>query len=626
MGAARSHCVLGGQVAPVEVDRRVDRLHHGVRPAAPPAHIALEVVSPLIRSSSSPLPTPAGPAIRACCGFATSAAALTDAERADLGAARRHAQARRRRRGPDGAAAPRRRRPDHARRLRTAPGGELRGHLARACRAGETPLLDAPARRGQVDVMLVATGRNNPEAIERFARDVARPELRTFVDPQGSRPAAAMNRARRPVTGDPRPRRRRDRRLLGGADWASPERRSINRWPRPSERADAPEPAPPLRDPARRRLPQLRLHVAADDRGGRDAVSPGAQGPALVIRPADLQRTAPRPELFARLIGADADGVALVPAASYGLATAAGNLPLRAGQRVLARRGPVPVERRPLAGPRGRDRRHGRDGAARPRRRPDRRAAGGDRRPHRGRRLRPLPLDRRGAVDLRSAPRRGRPAPPGLVLDLTRFAGALPFDVAAVRPDFVVAACYKWLLGPYATGFLWVAPERRDGRPLEQHWSAAAAPRTSPASSTTGAYAPAPGASTWARPRTSRCCRWSRRRSPADPGGGDPGDPRWRHRWNLAARAAPLGLVAGDPARRAGHFLRAGPPRTGHPQTCRTGWRGRGVRQPPGREPAGDPAPLERRRRRRPADRRPRRRLRRVNQHCRRAHYTTPLR
>src|SRR5258708_36252629 len=39
--------------------------------------------------------------------------------------------------------------------------------------------------------------------------------------------------------------------------------------------------------------------------------------------------------LFAELIGADADGVALIPAASYGLAIAAANLPIREGQRIL---------------------------------------------------------------------------------------------------------------------------------------------------------------------------------------------------------------------------------------------------------------------------------------------------
>jgi selenocysteine lyase/cysteine desulfurase len=32
------------------------------------------------------------------------------------------------------------------------------------------------------------------------------------------------------------------------------------------------------------------------------------------------------------------------------------------------------------------------------------------------------------------------------------------------------AAAYKWLLGPYSVGFLWAAPHRREGRPLEETW------------------------------------------------------------------------------------------------------------------------------------------------------------
>ena len=40
-------------------------------------------------------------------------------------------------------------------------------------------------------------------------------------------------------------------------------------------------------------------------------------------------------ELFARLIGADAEGVALVPATSYGFAVAARNLELAPGERIV---------------------------------------------------------------------------------------------------------------------------------------------------------------------------------------------------------------------------------------------------------------------------------------------------
>ena len=40
----------------------------------------------------------------------------------------------------------------------------------------------------------------------------------------------------------------------------------------------------------------------------------------------------------------------------------------------------------------------------------------------------------------------------------------------AVQPDFLVCAGYKWLLGPYSVAFLYAAPSRRAGRPLEFGW------------------------------------------------------------------------------------------------------------------------------------------------------------
>jgi selenocysteine lyase/cysteine desulfurase len=60
------------------------------------------------------------------------------------------------------------------------------------------------------------------------------------------------------------------------------------------------------------------------------------------------------------------------------------------------------------------------------------------------------------------------------VLDLTQSLGALPLDLAALDPDFMVAAGYKWLLCPYGFGLMYVAPRWRDARPLEETWLARA--------------------------------------------------------------------------------------------------------------------------------------------------------
>lgn len=56
-----------------------------------------------------------------------------------------------------------------------------------------------------------------------------------------------------------------------------------------------------------------------------------------------------------------------------------------------------------------------------------------------------------------------------LTIDATQSAGVMDLDVQRIRPDFVAFATYKWLLGPYALAFLYAAPRRQDGEPLEQH-------------------------------------------------------------------------------------------------------------------------------------------------------------
>lgn len=59
-----------------------------------------------------------------------------------------------------------------------------------------------------------------------------------------------------------------------------------------------------------------------------------------------------------------------------------------------------------------------------------------------------------------------------LVVDATQTLGAMPFSMDAIRPDFLVAAGYKWLLAPYGFGLMYVAPQWRNARPLEESWQA----------------------------------------------------------------------------------------------------------------------------------------------------------
>jgi cysteine desulfurase/selenocysteine lyase len=61
-----------------------------------------------------------------------------------------------------------------------------------------------------------------------------------------------------------------------------------------------------------------------------------------------------------------------------------------------------------------------------------------------------------------------------LLLDASQACGAVPIDVGAMNVDFVVSAGYKFLLGPFGTGFFWAKPEHvANMRPGPFYWMAA---------------------------------------------------------------------------------------------------------------------------------------------------------
>lgn len=60
-----------------------------------------------------------------------------------------------------------------------------------------------------------------------------------------------------------------------------------------------------------------------------------------------------------------------------------------------------------------------------------------------------------------------------LVLNISQSVGTTPVDVSRLGVDAVVAAGYKWLCGPYGTGFCWIRPQLRDRLILNQaYWIA----------------------------------------------------------------------------------------------------------------------------------------------------------
>ncbi len=59
-----------------------------------------------------------------------------------------------------------------------------------------------------------------------------------------------------------------------------------------------------------------------------------------------------------------------------------------------------------------------------------------------------------------------------LIIDTTQTLGVMPFSIDEIKPDFMVAAGYKWLLCPYGFSLLYVAEKWRNERPLEETWIA----------------------------------------------------------------------------------------------------------------------------------------------------------
>jgi selenocysteine lyase/cysteine desulfurase len=55
-------------------------------------------------------------------------------------------------------------------------------------------------------------------------------------------------------------------------------------------------------------------------------------------------------------------------------------------------------------------------------------------------------------------------------IDASQSLGAMPMDLGEVKPDFLVAVGYKWMLSPYGFALMYVGEAWRDARPLEETW------------------------------------------------------------------------------------------------------------------------------------------------------------
>jgi selenocysteine lyase/cysteine desulfurase len=211
--------------------------------------------------------------------------------------------------------------------------------------------------------------------------------------------------------------------------------------------------------------PQLRSALEVGERAVARKSRPWEITPSDFFEDSEKSR-----ELFARLVGGEADGVALIPSVSYGIAVAAANVPVREGGRILILEDQFPSNVyawRELA------KRSGAKLVTVPRP-PD----------HDWTSAVLDHLDEDTAVvsvpnchwtdgsllDLRRVGERAREVGAALVVDAIQSLGAHPFDVREVRPDFLVASAYKWLLGPYGVGFMYAGGEWREGTPIEHNW------------------------------------------------------------------------------------------------------------------------------------------------------------
>ena len=57
-----------------------------------------------------------------------------------------------------------------------------------------------------------------------------------------------------------------------------------------------------------------------------------------------------------------------------------------------------------------------------------------------------------------------------LIIDGTQSVGAHPFDIEEIKPDALICAGYKWLLGPYGLGVAYYGEHFDEAKPIEENW------------------------------------------------------------------------------------------------------------------------------------------------------------
>ncbi|HLH90867.1 MAG TPA: aminotransferase class V-fold PLP-dependent enzyme [Xanthobacteraceae bacterium] len=213
--------------------------------------------------------------------------------------------------------------------------------------------------------------------------------------------------------------------------------------------------------------PLPKASVAAGEAGLRRKSRPWTVAPADFFTGSEAVRGA-----FARLVNARADDIAIIPAVSYGMAQAATNIVVAKSQTVVTLAEQFPSNVYPwmeLA------ERTGATFVTVPRPADDDWTAAVLARIDASTGLVAVPhchWTDGGLIDLVAVGAACRRVGAALCIDGTQSVGALPLDVARIDPDYLAVGGYKWMLGPYSLGYLYVAPRRQDGRPIEHNWIA----------------------------------------------------------------------------------------------------------------------------------------------------------
>jgi selenocysteine lyase/cysteine desulfurase len=212
--------------------------------------------------------------------------------------------------------------------------------------------------------------------------------------------------------------------------------------------------------------PQLKSVTAAGLEAVRIKSSPWELSSANWFASAEELRA-----LAGKLLGTGADSIALIPAVSYGLAIAAANVRINAGDSIvlLAQDFPSSVYTWREAG-----KKH------------NAQVVTVERDPDSGWTDAVLQaITERTAVvcmpqchwmdgsliDLFRVAERARQVGAALVVDASQTLGAVPIDIDRLQPDSLVSVGYKWMLGPYGLSYLYAAPKwQQAGAPIEQSW------------------------------------------------------------------------------------------------------------------------------------------------------------